>query len=383
MHGNIANMIDADNNADVHVDLTPPFKIFHIISKRFLVGQAPEHATRLRAGLFNSPLYIEEDLSLEEIGLANKCDAVFARHTIRSDLLDLIKVPVFLQHESPLKHISALKDGPVYMTDEAYLDHYPNSEPMPQLILDEPCLDADYEFDVIFVGRGRGWGGLPSKLLGFAIKSHINNFDSIFGLISSGRFWWFFSLLKTTLPRSVYMKLLWHMTNAVRGLRRERIVEELHALDGMGIRVAIIGDSAMRDRFKNCPRIRLFDVSKWDTVKSLISRSIFTVATTPLHQSIMDCRYFEALQCGSIPLVEPYPQYARLAKHDPNLFVFDYKKRPLSRVVKKLLDNLSDSRKAYSDLREAAVLAHGKDKYIADYKLLVRRYTKDRRLNST
>lgn len=339
-----------------------------------MIGEAPEHATRLRASLFNSDLYIEEDLTYKDIVEANRCDAVFARHEIKSNLLALLKVPIFLQHESPLKHYASLKDGVTYMTDEAYVDYYPKAKAMPQLVLDEHFPVTSYEFDVIFIGRARVRRGFFSKLLGVLIKSEINNFGSVFDVVSSGRSAWFFAVLKVILPSRLYLKILWHCTNVIRGLRRGYIVNELRTMSQSGIRVAVVGDAAIHDQLKEYPNIHLFGVSKWSSVKSLISRSIFTVATTPLHLSIMDCRYFEALQCGSIPLVEPYPQYARLSKSDPDFFVFNYKERPLSEVMKRMLSNLTNARKTYRKIREAALLEHGKKQYIDQYESLVKQY---------
>ena len=71
--------------------------------------------------------------------------------------------------------------------------------------------------------------------------------------------------------------------------------------------------------------------------QEIFLRSKIIITMTPLHLSFINERVNLALNTHTIPIVEPYPQYKKLAV--PNNYFFNYDKNNLKNVLEKILNN--------------------------------------------
>jgi len=338
-------------------------KIAFIIKKRFAGNSSPEVFFRNQSIVVNTNLilYVEEELTIDDLATINDTSCVFARHDIDADTLSKIRVPVFIQHEMPYMYIDQFKEDVTYLTDKSYLALFPEAKVMPQY-LDTAETISDKEFDLVFIGTNKRIFDYTWIFRFFIARWGRNFFGTLDEVVSGTRFSWFTKCFRFFASRKSFYKFLWLLNWEIRAERRKEIIRQLKNLSSKGVKIAVVSDNVIKQELES-EEIALFDRMSWAEVEDLIKRTKITICTTPLHRSILNERFISAIKFDSIPLFEPYPQYLNICSESSEKFVFDYSGNALDDKVDEILGSFDDYREYYRAFREAALRSYSPENY--------------------
>ena len=301
-------------------------------------------------------IYYASNLPDDFVERINLYDAVYTRHSFPLNIIDKIKVPIFVQHEVPYKTMSILNSKLIYLTDKSYIKYCPNAEE--QINFAKYSYGKklqDRKYDVLFMGRYAknkneyGLNKYKTNIIQFVLykfyslnmKKNVNNFLTSEKLIS---------LIKGIGICKIFFKdvfvFYWRLIHSIRNTRREIIIKQLLKLADNGYKVCLVIDKSSRHRIKKHKNIDFFYDKNLIEIEKLMSNSKTTVVQTNTVNSIYDERFISSLYTGSIPLTEPYPQYKKFFKSFYLNFFFDFTKDSLYSAVKNVIINLEKYNKS-------------------------------------
>lgn len=266
--------------------------------------------------------------------------AVFVRHSLAQKFIDQIKIPIFAQHEMPFRYIGQFNPRFTYLSDKSYLRYFPKGEEKINLIRKSKGV-GEKKYDLLFVGTF-GLRSRPKTKLAASFqkndeaKNYINNFRSLMEIFtehyaSSRKY----KIRLKTMSREKQGLTNWSFQHQIREERRSYLVDELEKLVSQGVRICIVtnanGVDYLSANLKEKADIKI-NVSFENELPQVVSQSKYVVVSTPFHQSILNERFVLALENGSIPIVEPFPQYMQLSSVTSNDLLFDYDHKSLSSV---------------------------------------------------
>ena len=329
-------------------NLYPP-KIAFIIKEKFLHGAIIDLVNKL-ISISAGKLYIEENISNQDIELINSnFDAVYTRHSLEPSIQRKINIIIFSQHECPLNVLDKLSDKYIYLTDLSYKPLFPIAEEHIHSPIHLETLAKYKKYDVVLIGTQRLTYRLKLTPQFIIANLNINNFNSMLSIMPDSRFLSFLDKLNI-LDRTKIYRFYWQVNQAIRNLRRQRIIGELANLADHGKKIAVIGNIGYS--IKNSRIYFLGEHLEWEDIRKIIRESRIIICTTPMHQSILNERFTTAIEENSIALCEPYPQYLSLLTNFREKYCFDYKKGSLFSKVTAIINDWDEELIQYQNVRK-------------------------------
>ena len=301
--------------------------------------------------------FFNEELNRETINELNNCDIIFARHNIKKEISEHLKVPVVIQNErlylpryrnnyfsssTSLDHLIKKKNV-FFLTDKIFENEskrffsYPHLWKFETEISDYYTNPKKKDIDILFVSGHSYFNN------NYLIKDFVNQNLNYFGNIlqSSKEFYFkeknfFLQIFQKILGNSKYSFHYFYEKSfhSLRFKRKQKILKELLSLSN-NYNIAYYGINS-NDQTNLLCRGYL----EADKTIEIFQRSKVVICTTPCHLNMINERIKLALNTLTIPLVERYPQNIDLGI--PANFFFDYKNDNLAYIIPLILNNYNE-----------------------------------------